>query len=194
MKIIGLLGGAGSGKSETAKYLCAKYGGKLYSFAEPLKEIVRLAFDLSDVQVYGTQETKETVDDRYGVTPRWLLQRIGTEGIRNVLGPDFWWEHCMKRVLEDQPELAVIDDFRFVNETEGFLSLNDPDRIVDIWRMEPLRKNSDADQNHQSEAEWTRCPYTQLVMPEQYGLEYLYEAIDEAAFKFGLLPTVRVLA
>ena len=199
MKIIGLLGAAASGKSEAANHLVSKYGAVRYSFAGPLKEIVRRSFDLSDVQVYGTQVSKEAVDDRYNVSPRWLLQRIGTEGIRNVFGEDFWWEYLMGQILSDQPELAVIDDFRFVNETEGFLTLNDGvlgTRVVDIWRMEPpanAEMTSSADPGHQSEAEWMKCPHTVLVKPKVWGLVEFFDELDRAAFESGLVPAVRAL-
>lgn len=199
MKIIGLLGGAGAGKSQVSKYLCEKYGARKYSFAYPLKEIVRRAFDLTEDQVYGSQAAKESIDPRYNVTPRWLLQRLGTEGIRDVLGVDFWWQHCLDRIVEDEPELAVIDDFRFTNEVNGFLSLNinyDPKYpMVHVWRVEaPGPRDTEADQNHQSEAEWEKCPFTNLVKPEEWGLVELYDAADLAAYESGIAPTVAVLA
>lgn len=198
MKVIGLLGGAASGKSTIGDYLVHKYGARKYSFAFPLKEIVRRAFDLTDNQVFGSQPFKETVDPRYNVSPRWLLQRLGTEGIRSVLGEDFWWQNCLDRLAEDDPTIAVIEDFRFQNEVNGFLSLNinvDPAYpIVNIWRIEaPGKRATAADPDHQSEAEWTQCAYTNLVKPAKFGLGELYDAADEAAYASGLLPMVAVL-
>lgn len=198
MKIIGMLGPAGSGKSEISNYLVAKYGAKKYSFAYPLKEIVRRAFDLSDDQVFGSQAEKERVDPRYNVSARWLMQRIGTEGVREVLGPDFWWKNCLERLQDEKPELAVIEDFRFINEVEGFLKLNDgvdpKYPVVNIWRIEhPAERETEADQNHQSEAEWSKCQYTNLVKPEEYGLVELYFAVDQAALDSNLIQAHRVL-
>ncbi len=201
MRVIGLLGAAGSGKSVASEYLVEKYGAKLYTFARPLKEIIRLAFDLTENQVYGTQKQKETVDPRYGVSPRWLMQRIGTEGVRNVMGSDFWWEYCMGQILTDNPELAVIDDFRFQNEVNGFLSLNesgiseDIANVVEIWRMEAPEGSaiSQADPNHQSEAEWTKCQYTRGIKPHRWGLSELYDCLDEAAYAAKLPMKVNTL-
>jgi len=203
MKIIGILGPAGSGKSTAATYLVDKYGAKRYSFAHPLKKIVRQAFDLTKDQVWGSQACKEKIDPRYNVSPRWLLQRIGTEGIRNTLGPDFWWELCMQQILDDNPPLAVIDDFRFENEVNGFLSLNinhDPKYpLVHIWRIESDRlPNSTADASHQSEAEWSKCAFTEKIESESGGDDFtsllnFYEAIDDTAGQSGLTATVRVL-
>lgn len=196
MKIIGLMGPAASGKSTIGTYLVQKYGAKRYSFAYPLKEIVRRAFDLTEDQVFGTQKDKETVDARYNVTPRWLLQRIGTEGIREVLGRDIWWQNCLSRIFNDQPEVAVIEDFRFLNEVNGFLALNTQEGGPQsyIWRLEhPADRVTEADQTHQSEAEWSTCPFTNLVKPEKYGLIELYDAVDKAAFDSCLVAAQKVL-
>jgi len=203
MKIIGVLGPAASGKSTLAQYLVDKYGAKRYSFAHPLKKIVRQAFDLTKDQVWGSQASKETVDPRYGVSPRWLLQRLGTEGIRNTLGADFWWELCLQQILDDAPTLAVIDDFRFNNEVNGFLSLNinhDPKfPMVHVWRIESDRaRDTQADASHQSEAEWSQCAFTNLVKPEPADNEddslfNFYDAINETAYESGLTPAVSVL-
>jgi adenylate kinase family enzyme len=202
-KIIGILGPAGSGKSTAATYLVEKYGACRYSFAHPLKKIVRQAFDLTKDQVWGSQRIKETVDPRYGVSPRWLLQRIGTEGIRNTLGSDFWWELCMQQILADEPRIAVIDDFRFENEVNGFLSMNincDPKYpMVHIWRIESDRaRDTQADASHQSETEWMKCAYTQQIQAkaaadEDQSLLNFYDAIDEVAGDSGLSAAVNVL-
>ncbi len=203
MKIIGVLGPAGSGKTTLANYLVEKYGARRYSFAHPLKKIVRQAFDLTKEQVWGSQAEKERVDPRYNVSARWLLQRLGTEGIRNTLGVDFWWELCMQQILDDSPELAVVDDFRFANEVDGFLSLNinqDPKYpIVHIWRIDSTHERvSTADATHQSEAEWTKCSFTNLVKPEEsqtedQSLQNFYDAIDETAYTSGLTVVASVL-
>lgn len=225
MKIIGLLGAAGSGKSTVSDYLVAKYDAKKYSFAYPLKEIARRVFDFTEGQLYGSQAEKEAVDPRYNFSPRWLLQKLGTEGIRAVLGEDTWWQSCLRRILDDRPSLVVIEDFRFSNEVDGFLGINDAawidvsvdwyDRLrecypfvpnvdgnpimppvlpVNVWRIEaPGPSVSEADSTHQSEAEWSRCRYTNILKPERRGLVELFDAVDEAAYLAGLQPAHAVL-
>lgn len=197
-KIVGLLGPAASGKSVIGQYLVLKYGAVKYSFAYPLKEIVRRAFDLTEDQVFGSQHEKEKIDPRYNVSARWLMQRLGTEGIRSVLGEDFWWKNCLERIQNDKPEIAVIEDFRFLNEVLGFMKLNegaDPKRLpVHIWRIEhPTERATQADSGHQSEAEWEWCPYTNLVKPAVYGLAELYDEVDVIADESGLAVAVSVL-
>lgn len=203
MKIVGVLGPAGAGKTVCANWLVEKYGARHYSFAHPLKKIVRQAFDLTKAQVWGSQNEKEKIDPRYGVSSRWLLQRIGTEGIRNTLGVDFWWKLCMEQILKEGPNIAVIDDFRFENEVNGFLALNegcDPKYpTVHIWRIESDRaRDTQADASHQSEAEWSKCTYTNTVCAEpsddeDQSLQNFYTAIDETAFKSGLTPAIDAL-
>ncbi len=204
MKIVGILGPKGAGKSTVSDYLVAKYGAVKYSFAGPLKEIARRTLDFTEDQVYGSQQTKETIDPRYGFSPRWFLQKLGTEGIRAVLGEDIWWERCVEQIIKDRPELAVIEDVRFVNEARGLLdeselvhavlSLTDAREMKHgtyVWRLEGSSETSD---EHQSEAEWSKAPYTHIVKPEKHGLIELYDEVDRVALECGLLRTKLVLA
>ncbi len=202
-KIVGILGPAASGKSTASVYLVEKYGARRYSFAHPLKKIVRQAFDLTKDQVWGSQAIKEKIDPRYGVSPRWLLQKIGTEGIRNTLGPDFWWKLCLEQIMQDKPDLAVIDDCRFENEVDGLLALNETSerRISYVWRLNSNRhRDTTADADHQSEAEWSDCWYTNMVTPvvrpgatDEESLQAFYEELDYTAHDCGLFPTQGVL-
>lgn len=190
--IIGLLGPAGSGKSTAAKYLAEKYGARRYAFADPLKDIVRLALDFTHEQVYGPQKSKEAVDPRYGHSPRWFLQRVGTQGVRAVLGADFWWQYTLdQRIMRDRPALAVIEDVRFVNEAAGLdrLGARVPGLDSSIWRLEPIVEGvSTADPTHASEAEWSKAPYDLRIAPRALGLEVLYAELDRAAAYCGLTP------
>lgn len=142
--IIGVGGLAGAGKSTAASYLVDKYGARRYAFATPLKEIVRRTFDFSHAQVYGSQADKEADDPRYGFSPRWAMMRLGTEGIRSVLGAEFWAEFCLKQIAIDRPDVAVIEDVRFPNEAE---KVHTAGGIV--WRVE--RPGVVARTNHLSE-------------------------------------------
>lgn len=182
-RIIGLLGAAGSGKSTVAKHLIKKYGAKQYTLAAPLKTIVGKAFDLTDDQLYGTQIQKETVDPRYNVSPRWLFQRIGTEGIRSAFGDDVWWKLLLDKVKQDNPSLAVIDDVRFSNESLGLRNAG-----AYIIRLESDYK-SKADHTHQSEAEWSRAPYDTVIRTRNGNLEGLYNAVDKVCYDIGVIPT-----
>lgn len=182
-RIIGLLGAAGSGKSTVAKHLINKYGAKQYTLAAPLKVIVGRAFSLTDEQLYGTQEQKETVDPRYNVSPRWLFQRIGTEGIRSAFGDDVWWKLLLDKVKQDNPQVAVCDDVRFINEAQGL-----KDAGAYIIRLESVYK-SKADATHASEAEWSKAPYNVEIKNDGVNMERLLSDVDSVLRAKGITPT-----
>jgi hypothetical protein len=188
MRILGILGPAGAGKSTVAQYLVDHYCATEYSLASPLKNIATRVFDFSHAQCWGTQLDKETDDPRYGFSPRWLLQRLGTEGFRQEFGMDFWIDHLINRVRDERPFIAVVSDVRFINEARKIL---DVDGFV--FRLESPGRDgvSTADASHQSEAEWSRAPYTTVVRPAVRGLAELYAAVDEVMFEHcALAPRV----
>ena len=75
--LIGLVAPKRSGKDTAANYLCSAYGFKKYNFADPLKKGVSEIFGLTYDQLNG--DDKEKIDPFWGVTPRELFQKIGTE-------------------------------------------------------------------------------------------------------------------
>lgn len=75
--LIGLVAPKQSGKDTAADYLCQKYHFKKYNFADPLKEGIGKMFGFSHDQLYG--KDKEIIDPFWGVSPREVLQKMGTE-------------------------------------------------------------------------------------------------------------------
>lgn len=122
--IIGLTGRKRSGKSTAARYLVENHEFTELSFAEPLKRMA-LAVDprvgpesdpvrLSEaVGVWGWEEAK----DRFPEVRR-FLQRLGTEGVRDILGEDLWVEQVHNQLwdLDLNHTSIVIADVRFENE------------------------------------------------------------------------------
>lgn len=66
---------------------------------------------LTHEQLYGA--SKGVVDDRYGCTPRHIMQTLGTEWGRELIHPDVW-VRAMGRRIFSQP--VVVADVRFPNE------------------------------------------------------------------------------
>jgi hypothetical protein len=133
--ILGLLARSGHGKTTVARHLVEAFGAEVCSLAGPMKRAVQRVFDFSDAQVWGTQAEKEAIDPRYGISPRWLLQRLGTEGLRAEFGEDVHLHALLGALRKDEdgrrsanvaPRLVVVDDVRFPNDAR-FIAAGGPD-------------------------------------------------------------------
>jgi hypothetical protein len=122
--LIGLSGKSGSGKSTAANYLTDKHGYCQFAFADVLKDTVGTAFGFSEEQLYGP--LKETVDLRWGVSPRWCLQWLGTEVFRGRF-PDIWIKRLRLDILDflsiNGQRPIVVTDVRFRDEAEALTRL-----------------------------------------------------------------------
>lgn len=114
--IIGLAGRKGCGKSSVAEILHEKYGYRKMSFASPLKEML-LAMGLTEDEVYNI-DLKEKKIERYGKSPRELMQICGTEFARNMVCEDVWVKALEAKIEPEFDDMIVIDDVRFPNEAE----------------------------------------------------------------------------
>lgn len=133
--IIGLSGYAGSGKDTAAQGLIER-GYTRIAFADVLK---KMAYAL-DPYVLASEKTEWVTDLRPEQRPiirlqtlvseygwdfvkntypdvRRLLQRLGTEAGREILGDNIWVDTALK----DAPEKAVVTDVRFPNEVQAIL-------------------------------------------------------------------------
>jgi hypothetical protein len=128
--VLALLAKAGHGKSTAARYLQEKYGTQTVALAGPLKRVAKAVMGFSDEQLYGTQEQKEAIDPRYGMSARKFLQLLGTEGLRDQYWRDVHIEALLKSLERRDAETAgqtvhVVDDCRFRNEAAFFAEAED---------------------------------------------------------------------
>lgn len=125
--IIGICGLAGSGKDTLADMLCEKYGFVKLSFGSVLKDIVSIIFSWDREKLEGStmesREWRETPDEWWSkkleipdLTPRKVLQQIGTNVFRKHFHKDIWVS-VLERKLEMYPKV-VVTDCRFSNEIE----------------------------------------------------------------------------
>ena len=103
---------------------------KIYHFADILKELSINVFNLSENQVYGDDKDKNTItnikwdnlplsEGKVGyMTCRDFLQYFGTTIVRKIYN-NAWVDSTIKRILAEQPRLAIIPDVRFPNEVEA---------------------------------------------------------------------------
>ncbi len=125
--IIGLTGKARSGKDTAAAQL-VKSGFEHYWFSKPMKDACSSIFGWSDDHLYG--DLKETVDKRFGVSPRVALQTLGTEWGRDCIHKDLWIN--IAKMKMESADNIVISDCRFDNEAEVILSMGG--YVVEIVR------------------------------------------------------------
>lgn len=116
MQVVALVGRSGSGKSTAARGILERIPtADQFAFAWRLKEIVGDLYGLTTAQLHGAE--RHLVDPRWGMTPRRILQRFGTQ-VGRAVHPETWTRYLFERELADHGhvELAVIDDVRFRNE------------------------------------------------------------------------------
>ena len=114
-RIIGLAGKARSGKNTVALHLARRFGYQEVAFADPLKEAARAIFGLSEEQVRG--DLKELLDPFWGETPLAILQKLGTDCLRNGYASDVWVRALQRRISVVRGKVRfVVTDVRFPNE------------------------------------------------------------------------------
>lgn len=112
-RIIGIAGPARAGKDTFAGLLLGNghSNGIMVSLSTPMKIMLMEGLGLSREQVYG--DLKEAVDSRYGKSPREMMQTLGTEWGRNLVGKDMWLNALNDKYRN---QAIVIADIRFNNE------------------------------------------------------------------------------
>lgn len=111
MRLIGIAGPARAGKDTLCSYMLDNLDGIWLrsSFADPLKEMLRaIGVDCSD-------DTKAVVSDDYGVTPRHMMQTLGTEWGRQTIDNDIWVKAFARL---NAGKCVIVPDVRFENEAE----------------------------------------------------------------------------
>lgn len=113
VKIVGLSGEAGSGKSTMAKFLVREYGFSPISLANPFKLDGIMLEGLPIEEVFGSHKSD--------YTRKWLQER-GTEYGRKVAGEDVWVNYLEANIyylIDHGVDRVVIPDTRFPNEVDA---------------------------------------------------------------------------
>lgn len=113
--VIGIAGRARSGKDTVARFILAEIGGYTYSFADPIRGMMRaLGIDLNDPY---WQAHKEDVIPALGASPRRMMQTLGTDWGRQMINPDLWVRFAHQRLLSRGAGM-IVPDVRFQNEAD----------------------------------------------------------------------------
>lgn len=122
--IIGVVGFIGSGKGTVADILVQKHNFTKLSFADTVKDATAAIFGwprhLLEGETAESRAWREEKDEWWSektgkhITPRNMLQLMGTEVGRDMIDPNIW-VYSLERRLELYPNV-VIADVRFPNE------------------------------------------------------------------------------
>jgi hypothetical protein len=166
MNLIGVCGLIGSGKDTIAGTLVG-IGWTRYSMAKPLKDMTAALFNWPRDMVEGdTAESRawrEQRDDWWSerlareITPRSVLQYMGTEVMRQNFHDDIWVA-CMEKFYAENGPHIVISDVRFPFEIAAIRRLGG-----EIWHVyrpplpywfERAAMGKDIPEVHLSERAW----------------------------------------
>lgn len=114
--IIGFTGQATAGKTLSATIVSSHFGGYVrMSFADPIRDmLLSLGITREDMSERKNQPHPLLC----GRTPRYALQKLGTEWGRDLIGGDIWASAALNRAARAHEfnDLVVFDDVRFGNE------------------------------------------------------------------------------
>jgi len=169
IKLIGLLGTAGSGKTTVAKHLFQKHGFRIFSFSKPIKE---MAMDYFGVSYFEAYETKPQ-------HVRTILQGIGSL-VREELG-DYILNEMLLRIKYSDADKIVIDDVRLKEEVEFIKELGGIVIKVETSNAFYCPDNpselTESQKQHITE-QIDAIPYDYLISAEYGNLAKLEEGID----------------
>ena len=193
--IIAISGLIGSGKDTVADYLVNLHEFRRESFAGNLKNAMCEIFgwdrDMLEGRSKSSREWREQVDtwwaERLGIphlTPRWILQHVGTDVIRGHFHDDMWLASLENKLRKTDDDI-VISDVRFKNEVKMLkglgavcIEVTRGDRPGwyqhavdgDIGKLETLKV-------HRSEYDWIGTEFD-ATLDNNGSLDDLYQQVE----------------
>ncbi len=200
MVLLSVCGFQGAGKDTFANYLIDYYGFVKYSFASATKDILSTLFGwergLLEGDTIESRKFRETVDPWWSerlsipdLTPRKMLQIIGTDLFRKQFNYDIWVTCVEKKLLsylESNPNSnIIISDCRFPNEIKMLRDLGF--KLIYIKRNEPewfgeYKSGIDCPEAsglHVSETSWIRENFDLEISNQFEDVENFYSQINE---------------
>ena len=183
--------GPGAGKDTVADMLTGifKYRyGVTYEqekFANPLRECLRILTGITDSH---TQAGKQHFYPEWGMTAGQMLQKLGTDAIREGFHPYAWVNSLFCNLVDDRP--VIISDVRFENEAEAVLQRQG--LVVFVERAEVNESAlASRDMTHPSEQAGSWCRMQGVVRIDNNGtLEELQRAVEELIQSICVSPSL----
>lgn len=180
--IVGFSGKKRAGKDTAADIAAEKYRFERDAFAAPIKTIAQDVFHLDDHQVYGGAKEKE--DPFWGMTPREIMQRTGTEFARNTFHEEVWVDSFRRRMEETDAQRIVVTDVRFPNEVEAIQELGGV--VIRIRRPEKEPELNPILSTLAKRSSWIADGLPSKYHPSETALDG-YEEFDRTLFNDGSL-------
>lgn len=172
IKIIGLAGKAGTGKDTAADHLEEHHDFARYAFAAPIRAMLAAGLDIDD-EYFHDRELKEAPLPPYGVSPRHMMQTLGTEWGRNLVHPELWLLVAKMNLVRLAMQChggIVITDVRFDNEANWI-------RAQGGTILHIRRPSAAAVAAHASEAGVTEHA-GDAIINNTGSLQHLYDCLD----------------
>jgi hypothetical protein len=168
--LLGITGRKGHGKDTVGRLLLRRHGFRTLAYADPLKAAARIIYGLSEAQVHGSLAEKEAIDPRWGLSPREIMQRLGTE-VGRAIHPETWVRAAFVRIDESPGDWAITD-VRFRNEAEAIRARGGIVVLVDRAGM-----STGVHEDHASERGVDDTD-PDVILSNHAGLDELARAVD----------------
>lgn len=143
--VIAVTGTISSGKDTFAQKFIEN-GYTKFSFADSLKSAVGVIFgwdrELLEGNTHESRKWREEIDPfwskelGYNVTPRYILQYMGTDVLRKHFNDNIWIMSLENKIKNSESDKIIITDCRFPNEIKLMKKMKAT--IVEIQRNIPL--------------------------------------------------------
>lgn len=146
MMLIGLAGRKASGKSTVAHYMCTQHGFDEVALADPIKDgLVAMLGPLGFKRDhFDDPKLKELTAEEFGVSPRRMMQTLGTEWGRNLIDEDMWITIAEARIeamrLGGFCPAIVVSDIRRSNEAAWIRRMGGR-----VWEIDTLQGSAGRD-------------------------------------------------
>ena len=169
--IVGISGIAGSGKTTFAsmveKHVKDLTSGSInvhtYNFAEPLKNVVSYLFNTKIDDLMSQEGKKKVNQNGYGLTNREVLQKFGTESMRDVFDDKIWIDIAERSTsIYGVKSIILIPDTRFDNEA---IWIKQRGILIDVLRPEQeiITPQTAGEAPHRSEQGHTQEPHFKIL-------------------------------